>query len=317
MQKVLITRFWAGDAYKRLESKYNVEYDPNQIDGISREELLEKMRDADAVISVGDEIDREMIEAAPRLKVIADIWHGSGVDKEAAKEHGVKVITHRQGMEWLHNAEVEHLFMQILAVKRRLREADAFVRAGKFVEMDQANRDMLGYGLKGHTLGIIGGTAWTGTKIVKRANAFEMETVYWDHGAISEGMEALGAKSVSLEELLKASDAIMVVVQRGYEGGYVLDKEQFALMKPEVVIANVTHGHMINETELVKAICEGRVYGAALDKLEKVYTPAEGLLNLPSVILTPHSDGAVYSARASLLDDLVTGVEEILSRRGN
>lgn len=317
MQKVLITRFWAGDAYKRLEGKYIVDYDPNQIDGISREELMEKMRDADAVISVGDKIDREMIEAAPKLKVIADIWRGGGVDKEAASEHGVEVITHKQGMEWLHNAEVEHLFMQILAVKRRLREADAFVRAGKFVRMDQANQDMLGYGLKGHTLGLIGGTAWTGTKIVKRANAFEMETVYWDHGATSEEMEALGAKSVSLEELLKTADAIMLVVQRGYQGGYVLDKEQFDLMKPEVVIANVTHGHMINEAELVKAIREGRVYGAGLDKLEKVYTPAEGLLDLPSVILTPHSDGAVYSARAALLEDLVAGVEEILGRSEN
>ena len=88
MQKIVITRFWTGDAYKRLEEKYAVDY------GLERAALMEKMRDADAVISMGDEIDREMIEAAPKLKVIADMWWGGRVDQEAAKEHGVQVITH-------------------------------------------------------------------------------------------------------------------------------------------------------------------------------------------------------------------------------
>lgn len=313
MQKIVITRFWTGDAYKRLEEKYAVDYDPEQIDGLERAALMEKMRDADAVISMGDEIDREMIEAAPKLKVIADMWWGGRVDREAAKERGVQVITHHQGMEWLHNAEVEHLFMQVLAVNRRLREADAFVRAGKFIRMEQANREMLGIGLKGHMLGILGGTGWTGAKIVRRANAFEMNTVYWDHGARSEEMEALGAKSVSLEELLACSDDIMLVVQHERRRGYLLDRAQLEMMKPGVVIANVTDGDLINEKELVRAIREGRVRGAGLDKLEHIYTPVEGLTDLISVVLTPHSDGAIYSARAALFEDLVSGVEKVLA----
>lgn len=317
MQKILITRFWVGDAYKRLEGKYLVDYNPEQIDGMEQAELLKKMRDADAVISFGDSITAEMMEASPNLKVIADVWHGKGIDKDYAKKRGIKIISHSYGMSWLYNAEVEHLFMLLLAVKRRLREADAFVRAGKFIKMEQANQEMLGYGLKGHTLGIIGGTAWTGKEIVKRANAFEMQTVYWDHGFHSNEMEALGAKALSLEELLKIADGIMLVVQREDNGGYLLDKEQFSLMKHEAVIVNVTHGHYINERELAKAISEGRIYGAGLDKLEKTFTPAQELLSLPSVILTPHSDGAIYSARASLFEDLVSGVEETLRQIGN
>lgn len=312
MQKVLITRYWTGDAYKRMENKYQVEYN-DQIDEMDRKTLMEKMRDADAVISMGDELDEEMIAAAPKLKVIADMWWGGRVDKKAAEKRGIPVLTHHQGMAWLHSAEVEHLFMLVLAVNRRIREADAFVRAGKFVRMEQANREMLGYGLKGHTLGVIGGTRWTGAEITRRANAFEMSTVYWDHGNLSSEMQSAGAKAVSLDELLQTADVIMMVVQNGYKSGYVLDKAQFDRMKPGMVIANVTNGDMINEKELVQAIRSGRVRGAGLDKLEHVTIPAEGLMELPTVVLTPHSDGAIYSARASLFEELVEGVDAVLS----
>ena len=316
MKKILVTRYWPGDAVERLRERYEVDYNPEQIDGMDRGALLEKLRDVDAVISMGDGIDREMIEAAPKLKVIADIWWGGRVDRDAARERGIEIITHHRGREWLFNTEAEHLFMLIMAVNRRLREADAFVRAGKFVRMEQANREMLGIGLKDHTLGIIGGTAWTGPAIVRRANAFEMKVVYWDHGDTSREMEALGARAVSLEELLEAADDIMMVVQRGHKGGYVLDKPQFDRMKPGVVIANVTSGALINEAALVEAIRSGRVRGAGLDKLEHGFTPVDGLTDLISVVLTPHADGADYKVRASLFDDLADGVDAILQKGG-
>lgn len=316
MQKIVITRFWTGDAYKKLQGRYQVDYDPGQLAGLDRAALLEKIRNADAVITMGDEIDREMMDAAPSLKVIADMWWGSRVDRQAAQEKGITVITHQEGTAWLHRAEVEHLFMQLLAARRRLKEADAFVRDGQFVRMEQANREMLGYGLKGHTLGIIGGTAWTGPMIVRRAQAFEMDTVYWDHGDRSEEMERLGARPVSLDELVETADGIMLVVQRSYQGGYVLDRPQLERMKPGAVICNVTHGSMINEEALVEAIRQGRVYGAALDKLEKGTIPAEGLTGLSRVILTPHSDGALYRERARLFEELVDGCVQALENGG-
>ena len=316
MQKILITRFWTGDAYKKLEGRYLVDYDPEQIAEMDRAVLLEKAKDADAILSMGDEIDRAVIEAAPKLKVIADMWGGSRVDQQAARERGIQVITHKQGMGWLHRAEVEHLFMQLLAAKRRLREADAFVRAGKFVKMEQANQEMLGLGLKGHTLGIIGGTRWTGPMITQRASAFEMDVVYWDHGYRSEEMERLGARAVSLEELVRTADGMMLVVQREDDGSYVLDKPQFDMMKPGAVICNVTHGYLINEAALVDAIREGKVYGAGLDKLEGITVPAAGLLDLTRVILTPHSDGALYRERSALFEELVDGCTALLEQNG-
>ncbi len=302
---VFITRYLAGDAWKRLLPFCDVTYDQDQLLPLERDALLAKMRDKDAVISAGDRIDREMIEASPKLKVIVDLWSGGGVDKEAAKEHGIQVLSHNLGFSWIHRAECEHVFMMLLAASRRLREADAFVRAGKFVEMDQANRDMLGLGLKGRTLGLIGGAGWTGPEIARVARAFEMKVLYWAY-IQDEKMEQEGASFVPLETLLKESDCLALLVLRGHSGGYVLDKAQFDQMKPGMVITNVTHGHLINEAELVKAVRDGRVYGAGLDKLEKETVAADGLLDLTRVIVTPHADGALEKERSALLDAMVT-----------
>lgn len=312
--KVLITRYLAGDAWRRLLDCCEVEYDQEQLLPLDREALLEKMRDKDAVISSGETIDRGMIEAAPKLKAIVDLWSGGGVDKEAAAEQGVRVLTHQCGYEWIHHAECEHVFMLLLAVYRRLREADAFVRAGRFIEMDQANRDMLGIGLKGRTLGLIGGPGWTGPEIARVARAFEMRVLYWAYER-DEKMEAEGAAFARLDELLERCDCLALLVLRGHPGGYILGRGQFDRMKPGMVIVNVTHGHLIDEAELVRALRDGRVYGAGLDKLEKETIPADGLLDFPNVYLTPHADGALYRERAALFDSLVTACLDALRAR--
>lgn len=308
--KVLITRYLAGDAWKRLLPSCEVEYDQDQLLPLGRAELLEEMKGVDAVISSGDAIDAEMMDTAPNLKVICDLW-GGGVDAGAAKARGIQIVSHNMGYSWIHHAECEHVYMLLLAVWRRLRQADAFVRAGKFVEMDQANRDMLGIGLKGRTMGLIGGGGWTGPEITRVAQAFEMQVHYWQPGR-AEDMEKAGATYLPLEELVQQCDCLVLLVLRGHQGGYVLDEAQFAAMKPGMVIVNVTHGNLINEKALVAALRDGRVYGAGLDKLEKETVPAEGLLDFDTVYLTPHADGALLEERSQLFEQLVDGCLRVL-----
>jgi lactate dehydrogenase-like 2-hydroxyacid dehydrogenase len=197
--------------------------------------------------------------------------------------------------------------MLLLAVNRRIKEADAFVREGKFRMLDQANRDMLGTGLNGKKFGILGGTAWSGAEMTKVARSFFMDVLYWDYTRGAE-MEQEGALYVGFDELLRQCDFIVLVVLRGHKGGYLLDKAQFKTMKRGAVILNVTHGHLINERELVLALRDGRVGGAGLDKLERETVPADGLFDFPNVILTPHSDGAMLKERNAIFESMVSQV---------
>lgn len=184
--------------------------------------------------------------------------------------------------------------MLLLAVTRRLLEADAFVRAGKFQELEQANRDLPGVGLNGKTLGILGGTRWSGDEMVKRAVAFNLIVQYWDLER-SDKMESLGAEYKILEDVLKTSDFI-IVMANGTQG-YLLDAPQFDMMKKGVYLVNVTRGSLINEKELIKALKDGRVAGAGLDKYENHPFPIPELTELKNVVLTPHSDGALWLER--------------------
>lgn len=299
---VLITRYLYGDAWKKLLAECNVRYDRKRLLPYTEEELKERLADVDAVISMGDYFSREVLARAPRLKVIVDLW-GGHADREYCRERGIIVTGHDFDPKWIIHSEVEHIFMLMLAVSRRLKEADAFVRKGKFTYMDQANKEMLGRALKGSELGILGGSRWSGEELTRVAQAFDMHVRYWDADR-GRAMEEAGAEYVSRQELLEKSDYIALVVQSREPEGYLLGEKELQAMKQGAVIVNVTHGCYIDEAALVKALREGRLGGAGLDKLEKETLAKEGLLSLPNVIVTPHADGAVKDAREAIFESM-------------
>ncbi len=302
-QKVLITRYLYGDAWKALAEKCELCYDPKRLLPYSEEELKEKIRDVDVVISMGDYFSREVLENANKLKGIVDMW-GGHADEEICREKGIQVMGHDYDPKWIIHSEVEHIMMLMMAVSRRLKEADAFVRKGRFTYMDQANKEMLGKALKGGRLGILGGSRWSGEELTKVATAFDMQVCYWDSRR-GEAMEQAGAQYLPKEEVLAESDYVALVVQDSEPEGYLLGEKELRNMKQGVIIVNVTHGHYIDETALTKVLEEGHLGGAGLDKLEKQTRAAQGLLSLPNVILTPHADGAVKDARATIFASMV------------
>lgn len=299
---VLITRYLYGDAWKELLTECNVRYDRKRLLPYTEEELKERLGDVDAVISMGDYFSRAVLEQAPRLKVIVDMW-GGHADKEYCRERGIIVTGHDYDPKWIIHSEVEHILMLMLAISRRLKEADAFVRHGRFTYMDQANKEMLGKALKGNELGILGGSRWSGEELTKAARAFDMHVRYWD-AVRDKAMEEAGAEYVSQKELLEKSDYIALVVQSREPEGYLLGEKELQAMKQGAVVVNVTHGRYIDEAALVRALREGRLGGAGLDKLEKETQAAGGLLSLPNVIVTPHADGAVKDAREAVFKSM-------------
>ena len=305
--KLLVTRFFPGDAIDLLKDSCEVT-ECGQIGKLPKEELMALAADQEILVISEDTVDREVIDAAPKLKVIADIWgKARNVDREYCAEKHIAVFTSPITLKWINYSEVEHALMLLMAVTRRLLEADAFVRAGRFVEPEQANRDMLGTGLHGKQLGIIGGTHWSGDEMVQRARAFGMEVRYWDQ-ARGEAMEEFGAVYTDFDELLAVSDFI-ILMANGCEG-YILDRPQFDRMKRGAFLVNVTSGRFIHEAELVEALKDGRVAGAGLDKFEKEPEADPELIKLKNVVLTPHSDGALLEERSQIYLSVVTQIME-------
>lgn len=292
--KVLVTRFFPGDAIEALRESCDITI-CDQLGHLKKEELIRLAADQEILITVEDMVDREVLDAAPHLKVVADIWgHGRNIDLELCRERSIAVFTSPITSKWINYSEVEHVLLLLLAVTRRLLEADEFVRQGRFVEPEQANRDMLGTGLHGKKLGIIGGTRWTGDEMVKRCTAFGLNVGYWDQQR-SDEMEALGASYLEFEELLAESDFV-ILMANGCQG-YVLDRPQFEKMKKGAFLVNITRGSAIHEAELVRALKNGTLSGAGLDKFEEEPAVNQELVKLKNVVLTPHSDGALLKER--------------------
>lgn len=311
--KILVTHYQAGNAIEALRSRADCEVVYNeQLRPLPKEVLMKQVRDVDVILSGQDKIDREIIDQAKQLKIVGNVWGGGrNTDRKACEEHDITLVASDVTIQWIRQSEAEHAMMLLLAVTRRLIEADAFVRAGKFTEGEQANRDMLGVGINGKTMGIIGGTNWSGSEMVKRALGFNVDIIYWDqqHG---ESMESLGAKYVEFDYLLTHSDFIILMANATQ--GYLFDKPQFDMVKRGVFLVNVTKGTFINEKELIEALKDGRVAGVGLDKLENEPVPMAGLTDLKNVVLTPHSDGALLFERnemfRSVINKVITLIDE-------
>ena len=306
--KVVVTRYFPGNGKERLRNKCQTEFF-DQVQPLAPDVLTSSIKDADAVITMGDKISREMILNAPKLKIVADMWGGRQIDADACKEKGIKVCGSGIDGLWISDAEAEHGIMMMAALGRRLFSLDKFVRSGEYENYEQANKLFLGQGLYGRKLGIVGGFRRTGEQVVQRAKALSMDIYYWDTEH-SEKMEKQGAKYISFDELIKTSDFIFIITNGA--SGYLFDKPQFDVMNHKAYIVNVSSGKFINEKELCKALKDGRLAGAGLDKTENEPDHEPELEKLDNVILTPHSDGALFEERSSIFNALIDACFETL-----
>ncbi len=141
----------------------------------------------------------------------------------------------------------------------------------------------------GKTMGILGGLGNIGTAIARRATAFRMRVIYWSRHRKPHVETALGIEPVSLEDLFRESDYLVLAVALGEETRHIVNEERLRLMKRTSYLINVARGGAIVDTDaLVKALKNGWIRGAALDVYEDEPIPAESeLLRLSNVVLTP------------------------------
>lgn len=296
--KVFVTRQIPEAGINLLKEK-GYEVAVSDKDGVlTKEELVEKVKGVDAILCLlTDQIDEDILTAAgPQLKVVANYAVGfNNLDIEAGKKHKV-VMTNTSGV--LTETVAEFTLALIMAVTKRVVEADRFTRAGKFVGW--APMLFLGSDLAGKTLGIVG-SGRIGSLVAQKAKGgLGMEVVYYDVQKNEEIEKTLGAQFLTLEELLKKADVVSVHVPLVEETKHLLNAEKLALMKETAYLVNTSRGPVVEETALVETLKNKKIKGAALDVFEDEPALKPGLAELENVILTPHIASATEETRSKM-----------------
>jgi len=306
MEKILVT-FPTPRMTKILLKEYETVYnDEERV--LSKEEIVELGKDATALLTtLVDRIDRDIIFSLPKLKVISNCAAGyDNIDIKAAKERKI-AVTNTPGIVSKATADIAMLLM--LAVSRRLFEANNFLKAGKF----QGWRFNLfqGIGLHRKVLGIIG-MGNIGREVARRAIGFGMRVIYHNRHRIPEAEErVLSASYYSLEDLLKTADIISLHVPLTPETYHLINKERLELLKPNAILINTARGPVVDEKALIKVLKERRIYGAGLDVFEnEPYIPQE-LMELDNVVLLPHIGTATIETRQTMLIDAIQNMVKV------
>lgn len=304
MKKIFVSAQYPGDSIERLKKNYEVlEFLGDRLP--TRKELLEGSRGSTAVITtVSDRIDREFMDLLPDLKIVSNCGVGyENVDVDYATRRGVMVTN---TPDVLTETTADLAWTLLLSVARRVVEADAYVRRGKFRCWHPSL--LLGRNVHGKTIGIFG-LGRIGTAVARRAKGFNMRIIYRSRTRKEAAEKETGAVYAEFPELLRESDFIVITSPLTEETRGRFGLDEFREMKNSSIIVNIGRGPIIKEKELVTALKEGHIWGAGLDVYESEPDVEEELLKLNNTVLLPHIGSASQETRESMIDMAVESVE--------
>ncbi len=279
---------------------------------LDRAGLLEGVSTADALLAMlSDKVDAELLDAAPTLKVVANYAVGfDNIDVAEARRRGVEVTT---TPDVLTDATADLAWALMLAAARRIGSGDRLVRAGEWTGW--APGQLLGQPIAGRTLGIVGMGA-IGQGVARRARGFSMPVLYNNRRRLPETVEAdVGARFVSLEELLDESDVVSLHAPLNEESRHLIDAAALARMKSTAVLVNTGRGPLVDEAALVTALRDGEIAAAGLDVFEAEPRLAAGLADLDQVVLAPHLGSGTTAARAAMVELCRDNIVAVLGGR--
>jgi glyoxylate reductase len=261
----------------------------------SKQDLLAALGDVDGLLgSAMLPVDAEVLESAPRLRVVSNIGVGfDNVDVAAATKQGV-LVCNTPGV--LTDAVADLTMAMILSLARRLPESERFVREGRWVP----GRAMgLGTDVSGKTLGIVG-LGRIGQAVALRARAFGMAVCF--HDRFREAAAA-SCSYRELDDLLRESDFLTLHVNLTDETAGLIGVRELGLMKSSAYLINTSRGQVVDQAALAAALEDERIAGAALDVLEtEPPSPAEAILRLPNVLVLPHIGSATSETRGAMMN---------------
>lgn len=265
---------------------------------LTRDELKVKVAGVNAILSqLVDKIDAEIMDAAGKqLKVVAN--YAVGYDNINVKDAEMRYVLVTNTPDVLTDAVADHAFALMMAAARRVAESDRFSRAGKYTGWQPFL--LLGQDVFGKTLGIVGSGRIGSALAARAAKGFGMKILYNDQKPNEALEQELGAKFVSIEDLLKNSDFVSVHVPLLDSTRHMFSTKQFETMKKTAVFVNTSRGPVVDESALVEALKNSDIFAAGIDvwEFEPKLTP--GLAQLENIVITPHTASATVGARANM-----------------
>ena len=279
---------------------------------LEKAELLEFVKGADAIISLlSDKIDAAVLDAAgPQLKIVANYAIGfDNIDLEAAKRRDVAVTN--TPSQTITDAVAQHTFTLMMALSKKLKNADEFVREGSYHGWDP--NLFIGTQLLGKTLGIVG-LGRIGSVVARMAvKGMGMKVIYNSSNRKEDFEKYFGARFVTLTDLLSLSDFVTLHVPLTSETHHLIDGSKLELMKRSAFIINTARGAIIEEFDLIKALQEGTIAGAGIDVFENENSVSAALRLADNTILTPHIASATSEAREEMSRIAAENIIAVLS----
>jgi len=288
------------DTVRALLSNHSIEL-------LGWEAALEGAESAEGIYVYGHpKVDGAMMDRLPALKVVSN--YGVGVDHidvAAAAGRGIPVGNTPHVLD---GATADMGFALLLAAARRLVEGDRYARSPEFVEYDPGF--MLGREVHSTTLGIIG-LGSIGRQAARRARGFDMTVLYHNRRRRPEAEQELGVRYAALDELLAASDFVMLCCPLTPETRGLINAGALRKMKPTAILVNIARGGVVDTEALYEALRDKQIYAAAVDVTEPEPLPRDHpLLGLDNFTVAPHLGSATEQTRRKMAE---MSVENLLA----
>lgn len=307
--KVLLTQKLLPEAMAYL--KNHVDFELAAEGGFpTHEDIMAKIKNKQGLLCLlTEKIDKEIIDAAPELKVIANCAVGfNNIDVTYAREKGI-IVTNTPGV--LTDTTADLTWALILAAARRIPEADRYTRQQKYNgwKLDL----MLGMDLTEKRLGIIG-MGRIGQAVALRAHPFKMHVVYYDPHRLSPEEETRHKSAyLPLEALLKTADIITLHTSLNSQTHHLINQSKIELIKRDAILINASRGAVVDEKALADALEEKRIRAAGLDVYEREPEIEKKLLSLDNAVLLPHIGSATYETRLKMARMAAVNLVKVVS----
>jgi glyoxylate reductase len=309
--RIFITQPIATSAVERLRKIGSVKINPDASRIISKPALIAAVKKCDILFCLlHDKIDRDVIVANPKLRLIAaQSISPSNIDVAAATARRLPVTVVPPVTT---EATADMTFGLMLAVARRMVEGDRMVRAGKFPGAQSAH--LLGSFVWGKTVGLIGGGGLIGKAVARRAHGFSMRVLYWTPRRKSDDVEReVGLTYVPLDQLLAESDFVSLHSPLTSETHHQIGARELKLMKKSAFLLNTARGPIVDEAALVRALQARQIAGAGLDVFEHEPKVDAALRKMPNVVLAPHLGSATTEVREEMASIVVDNIFAFLA----
>ncbi|ARF17879.1 D-glycerate dehydrogenase [Sporosarcina sp. P3] len=295
---VYICREMPEEMIAPVREHYEVRMWESTSEAVPRDVLLKEVADVDALWTViSDQIDEEVLNAAPSLQLIVNMAVGyNHIDVKAAAARNI-VVTNTPDV--LTETTADLAFALLMATARDVIGAENMLREGRWTSWEPLG--FTGTDVYGATLGIIG-MGRIGEAVMKRAKGFDMDVLYHNRNRKSEMEDMYGCRYAQLPDLLASSDFVLILVPYSEETKGMIGEKELSQMKETGILINVARGGIVDEDALFDALRTKKIHAAGLDVFETEPVPLDHpLLTLPNLTVLPHIGSATVKTRKAMM----------------